>query len=207
MIAEYNESMETLFHRVIAAIYPQWATLCPCPQLSNTGKIRVGYLSAYFRGHTVAKLTFGWLKNCDRQKFEIYSYHIGHKADLITQQFRSYSDSFYHIYGSLEAVCQQVIADKLHILVFTDIGMEPHDNLIAGLRLAPVQCMAWGHPVTSGLPTIDYFLSSDLMEPENAQAHYCEKLVRLPNISICYEKPSIPEATKTRWEFHCVRRL
>jgi predicted O-linked N-acetylglucosamine transferase (SPINDLY family) len=189
-------------HRVVAANYPQWATPLPMPPLTKTGKIRVGYLSAYFRGHTVAKLTFGWLKNLDRQKFEIYSYHIGHKADFITQQFRSCSDSFYHIYGNVEAVCQQVIADKLHILVFTDIGMEPHASLIAGLRLAPIQCMAWGHPVTSGLATIDYFLSSDLMEPENAQAHYCEKLVRLPNISICYEKPSIPEATKTRLNFH-----
>ena len=188
-------------HQVIAAICPQWANPVPMPQLSNTGKIRVGYLSAHFREHTVGKLTLGWLKNCDKQKFEIYSYHIGHKADVTTEQFRSYSDSFHHIYGSLNAVCEQVVADKLHILVFADIGMEPLTTYIAGLRLAPVQCMAWGHPVTPGLPTIDYFLSSDLMEPKNAQAHYCEKLVRLPNISVCYEKPSIPKPTKTRWEF------
>ena len=79
--------------------------------------------------------------------------------------------------------------------------MDPLTTQIAGLRLAPIQCMAWGHPITSGLPTIDYFLSSDLMEPENAQAHYSEKLVRLPNISICYEKPSLPEPTKTRSDF------
>jgi predicted O-linked N-acetylglucosamine transferase (SPINDLY family) len=58
--------------------------------------------------------------------------------------------------------------------------------------------MTWGHPVTSGLPTIDYFLSSDLMEPQNAQSHYCEKLVCLPNIGICYQKPPIPERTKSR---------
>ena len=188
-------------HRVIAASYPQWTSPLSMPQLSDTGKIRVGYLSAHFRGHTVASLTFGWLKHCDRQKFEIYSYHIGSKTDVITEQFRSYSDGFYHIYGSLKAICQQIIADKLHILIFTDIGMEPRSIYIAGLRLAPVQCMAWGHPVTSGLPTIDYFLSSDLMEPEKAQAHYSEKLVRLPNLGICYEKPSIPEQTKTRSDF------
>ncbi len=188
-------------HRVISAIYPQWATPVPMPELSNTGKIRIGYLSAHFRGHTVAFLTFGWLKNSDRQNFEIYTYHIGYKADVISEQFRSCSDNFYHIYGSLNAVCEQVIADQLHILVFTDIGMDPLTTYIAGLRLAPVQCMAWGHPVTSGLPTIDYFLSSELMEPENGQAHYCEKLIRLPNISICYEKALVPEPTKTREYF------
>jgi predicted O-linked N-acetylglucosamine transferase (SPINDLY family) len=189
-------------HRVVAANYPQWTKPLPMPPLSNAEKIRIGYLSAHFRGQTVGKLTLGWLKNCDQQSFEIYSYYIGNKADAITEQFRSYSDSFYHIYGNLEEVCKQILADKLHILVFTDIGMHPQTTLIAGLRLAPVQCMSWGHPITSGLPTIDYFLSSELMEPENAQAHYCEKLVRLPNISICYEKPSIPEPTKNRSDFH-----
>ena len=185
----------------MAANYPQWASPLPMPRLGNTDKIRVGYFSAYFRAHTIAMLTSGWLKNCDHERFEIYSYHIGNQTDLITEQIQSYSDGFHHIYGSLEAICQQVVADKLHILVFTDIGMDPLTTQIAGLRLAPIQCMAWGHPITSGLPTIDYFLSSDLMEPENAQAHYSEKLVRLPNISICYEKPSLPEPTKTRSDF------
>jgi len=189
-------------HRVMAANFPQWTSPLPMPPLSNTHKIRVGYLSAHFRSHTVAMLTLGWLKNCDKQKFEIYSYHIDPKSDLITQKFRSFSDGFYHIYGSLESVCKQVIADKLHILVFTDISMNAPTTQLGGLRLAPVQCTTWGHPVTSGLPTIDYFLSSELMEPENAQDHYCEKLIRLPNIGICYAKPSISKPTITRLTFH-----
>ncbi len=188
-------------HQVMAANHSQWASPLPMPSLGNKDKIRVGYLSAYFRAHTIAMLTSGWLKHCDRERFEIYSYHIGEQTDAVTQQVQSYSDGFHHIYGSLEAICQQVIADKLHILVFTDVGMYPLTTQIAGLRLAPIQCMAWGHPITSGFPTIDYFLSSDLMEPENAQVHYSEKLVRLPNISICYEKPTLPELTKTRSDF------
>jgi predicted O-linked N-acetylglucosamine transferase (SPINDLY family) len=49
-----------------------------------------------------------------------------------------------------------------------------------------VQCATWGHPQTSGLPTIDYFLSSDLMEPEDGAAYYTETLVRLPNLSVSY---------------------
>lgn len=190
------------FHQVIAANYPQYANPLPVPQLSHTDKIRVGYISTHFRENSVAKTTIGWIKNCDKQSFEIYSYHLSPTTDLITQQFRSCSDGFHHLYGSLEAICQQVIADKLHILVFTDINMEPRTTQIAGLRLAPLQCTTLGHPVTSGLPTIDYYLSSDLMEPENAQAHYSENLIRLPNIGVCYEKPLIPDLTKTRSDFH-----
>lgn len=188
----------TLVHRVMAALYPQWTKPLSMPQLSNEGKIRVGYLSAYFRTHTVAFLTLGWLKNCDKENFEIYIYYIGSKPDLTTEEFHSNGDKFHHIYGDLNSICEQVIADKLHILVFTDIGMDSLTNYIAGLRLAPIQCITWGHPVTSGLPTIDYFLSSDLMEPHNAQSHYCEKLVHLPNIGICYQKPTLPERTKSR---------
>jgi predicted O-linked N-acetylglucosamine transferase (SPINDLY family) len=58
---------------------------------------------------------------------------------------------------------------------------------IAAQRLAGVQCVSWGHPVTSGFPTIDYFLSSDLMEPADGANHYSERLVRLPNLSIHVE--------------------
>lgn len=45
---------------------------------------------------------------------------------------------------------------------------------------------------------IDYYLSGNLMEPENAQDHYTEKLIRLPKISLSYPQPIIPEATKKR---------
>src|SRR5919199_5266489 len=199
---EIQQKYGTFVHRVMAAIYPQWATPLAMPPLTNPGKIRIGYLSAHFKTHTVAFLTLGWLKNCDKQKFEIYSYHIGAKSDLITDEFRYCSDMFYHIYSNLNNICEQVIADNLHILVFTDIGMDSLTTYIAGLRLAPIQCMFWGHPVTSGLPAIDYFLSSNLMEPEDAQNHYCEQLVRLPNTGICYEKPLVPQPMKSRSDFH-----
>jgi predicted O-linked N-acetylglucosamine transferase (SPINDLY family) len=62
---------------------------------------------------------------------------------------------------------------------------------LAAQRLAPVQCCSWGHPVTSGFPTVDYFISSDLMEPPDAAAHYSEQLVRLPNLSIHYEPTDV----------------
>jgi predicted O-linked N-acetylglucosamine transferase (SPINDLY family) len=38
---------------------------------------------------------------------------------------------------------------------------------------------------------MDYFISSDLMEPPNGQAHYTEKLIRLPNLSIYYEPKEV----------------
>jgi SAM-dependent methyltransferase len=39
------------------------------------------------------------------------------------------------------------------------------------------------------------------MEPDNAQEHYSEQLIRLPNVGICYLKPHFPSPTKTRADF------
>jgi predicted O-linked N-acetylglucosamine transferase (SPINDLY family) len=86
------------------------------------------------------------------------------------------------------------------VLLYADIGMEPFSYTLAFSRLAPVQCVAWGHPVTTGLPEIDHFLSSDLMEPPGAEAHYTERLVRLPNLSICYS--ALPDRGSKRLSGH-----
>jgi predicted O-linked N-acetylglucosamine transferase (SPINDLY family) len=169
--------------------------------LSRSPKIRLGYLSAHLMAHSAAAWVRGWVRAHDRDQFEIYCYHLSGRVDAITQEFRDISDVFRHLPGGLESICAQVIADQLDILVLTDIGMDPQTTQIAGLRLAPVQCTAWGHPVTSGIPTIDYYLSSQLMEPENAQQHYTEKLVLLPNIGICYPKPPLPELQQPRSAF------
>ena len=69
---------------------------------------------------------------------------------------------------------------------------------VAATRNAPIQCMAWGHPITSGLPTMDYFLTSQLMEPSDGQSHYSEKLVELPGLSIEFEPPTLPTHPHTR---------
>ena len=190
-----------LVHQIMAANYPQWVKPLSMPPLQRNNKIRIGYASAYLHSYSGTLWLNGWLKYCDRQSFEIYCYYTGNQPDPVTQKFRDYSDVFHHIPHNLEAVCEQILADKLHILVFPEIGMDSQTMQMAALRLAPVQCVAWGHPVTSGLPTVDYFLSSELMESENAQDHYSETLIRLPNIGVSYPKPYIPPRTKTRADY------
>ncbi|MCX7593323.1 MAG: tetratricopeptide repeat protein [Fischerella sp.] len=198
---ELQRQYGNLVHQIMAANYPQWVVPLSIPKLQPQQKIRIGYASAYLHSYSGTLWLTGWLKYCDRHNFEIYCYYTGNEPDPITQQFQDYSDVFYHIPHNLPAVCEQIIADKLHILVFPEIGMDPQTMQMASLRLAPVQCVAWGHPVTTGLPTIDYFLSSELMEPENAQEHYSEKLIRLPNIGVSYPQPYIPPILKSRADF------
>ncbi len=186
-------------HRVMAANYPQWVQ--PRPRQPRPAKIRIGYLSAFLCGWSGTVLFLNWLKYADTDRFEIYTYHIGAQVDGVTELVKTYSTRFYHIQHNLEQVCQQVVDDRLQVLIFPELGMDATTLCIAGLRLAPIQCMAWGQPVTSGLPTLDYFLSSELMEPAQGQDHYTEALVRLPGVGISYPAISVPPVQRDRAAF------
>lgn len=178
-----------LLERIMAARYPNWVQPLVMPELSKFGikqKIRVGYVSTYLRSYSGTYWLQGWLKFHNPDHLEIYCYHTGNIWDAVTENFQKYSHSFHHIPHDLEAVCQQILEDKLHILIFPEIGMDAPTMAMAGLHLAPIQCTAWGHPVTTGLSTIDYFISSELMEGNNAQNHYSETLIQLPNIGVAY---------------------
>jgi protein O-GlcNAc transferase len=204
---ELQSQYGQLINRIVAANYSQWTKSLLMPSLdrvndaSDNGKIRIGYISSYFTSHAGTLWAEGWFKHHDHSKFEIYAYHIGDKIDPSTQVYRLYFDHFHHIPNNLEDTCREILSARLHILVYTDIGIAPFISTIAALRLAPVQCTTWGHPITSGIPTIDYFISGDLVQPDNAQEHYSEKLVRLPNIGICLPIPFIPKPVKTRSDF------
>ena len=63
--------------------------------------------------------------------------------------------------------------------------MDPATCAPAALRLAPLQVAGWGHPVTTGLTSIDLFVSGELLEGMGAERHYREKLIRLPGTGVC----------------------
>ena len=196
--AKLQEKYGNFAVQIMSASYPQWAGFRSMPPLKPGTKIRIGFVSSYLYSHTVGIFLKGWVDNIKHDSFETYGYHIGKKADNLTKFFKDVFDNYYQVAESLEQAASKIVSDDLHLLVFTDIGMNPLALQLAALRLAPVQCTGWGHPVTTGLPTIDYFLSSDLMEPDNAEDHYMEKLIRLPNLALCYQKPDLPNKPVTR---------
>ncbi|EPY01139.1 radical SAM protein [Magnetospirillum fulvum] len=153
-------------------------------------RIRVGFACAYFRPHSVSKLFGGWLGGLDRARFEIVGYDLSGRSD--PPPLAAACDRFEVGPHSDPDWMRVIREDRLDVLIYPELGMDPVAVRLAARRLAPVQCVAWGHPVTSGLPEIDYFLSSALMEPDQADAHYSERLVRLPNLSVCY-RPLPPE--------------
>ncbi len=178
--------------RVLAARFT--APALPPPPTADE-PIRLGIVSGFFRQHSNWKIPIkGWLKMLNRDRFRVFGYYTGVERDGETDIAASLCERFVQGPLSLDAWRNAIAADAPHVLLFPEIGMDKVSAQLAGMRLAPVQCASWGHPVTSGFPTVDYFISSDLMEPAGAENHYSETLVRLPNLSIYYEPVEVVPA-------------
>ncbi|HEY4031817.1 MAG TPA: tetratricopeptide repeat protein [Caulobacteraceae bacterium] len=171
--------------RAMEAAYPEARpAAAPC---GPDEPVRVGVVSGYFRHHANWRLPIqGWLEGLQDPAFRLFGYHTGAVADAMTRQAAALCDRFVQGPKSTEQWIAEIAADAPHVLIYPEVGMDPMAGRLAALRLAPTQCSSWGHPVTSGYPTLDAYLSSEAMEPEGAEIAYSERLVRLPGLSTAY---------------------
>jgi len=197
-----DRDLQALYGGMISAIlerqYPP-ATL-PAPPAPGE-RIRVGIVSGFFRNHSNWKMPIkGWLSQLDRKRFQVFGYHLDAGSDAATDMAARLCDRFVHRVLDVAGWRNEILTDAPHVLIYPGIQMDTISFQLAAQRLAPVQCNSWGHPETSGLPTLDYFLSSELMEPPDAADHYTERLVPLPNLSIYYEPVETTAVALTREE-------
>jgi protein O-GlcNAc transferase len=151
-------------------------------------RFRLGFVSAQVFDHSVyTAILAGWLRGLGRARFELTLFNVGTREDGETPKARQSVDRFETGLRTVADWARLIHDRALDALIFPEIGMNDVTLGLASLRLCPYQLAAWGHPETSGLPTIDGFLSADRLEPPNAQEHYCEPLVRLPNLGVHYE--------------------
>lgn len=156
-------------------------------------RVRVGVVSQYFRAHSVwHALIRGWFEQLDPQRVELLAFNLGSAEDAETAFARSRAARFVQGAGGLQQWAEAISGAAPDVLIYPEIGMDPMTVKLASLRLAPVQAASWGHPETTGLPTIDYFLSAQDFEPEGAQGHYSEKLIALPHLGCSVQASAVP---------------
>jgi len=157
-------------------------------------KLRLGIASSHFRNHSVWNaITKGWLQHLDKARFDIWLFQLGRTDDEETALAKGHVAHFVDGPKTEQGWAQAISEAGLDALIYPEIGMDALTTQLAALRLAPVQATTWGHPETSGLPTIDLYLSADAFEPADADGNYSERLVRLPNLGVCVEplSPSV----------------
>ncbi|MBM4053076.1 MAG: tetratricopeptide repeat protein [Planctomycetes bacterium] len=159
----------------------------------RSSKIRIGIASELLKNHNGAIWAYEMVANLPKENYEFYSYSLNGKTDRMTAKFAELGTYRWLPFtettflSSLEIIRN----DNLDILIIPDIGMTATSRILCLYRLARFQCTGLGHPVTSGSKNIDYYLSCELMESEQSDTHYSEKLIRLPNIGIYYEIPTV----------------
>jgi protein O-GlcNAc transferase len=170
---------------------------------ARSGPIRVGVASQRLRNHNGANWAYNWFAHLPAGDYEIFTYNFETTKDALSGKFAALGTHRQLTWSRAnphEAV-QQMRSDDLDILMLTDVGMTAVSRFLSLHRIAPCQFTAWGHPVTTGSPEMDFYLSSDLMEPGDAQDHYTEKLVRMPNLALYLDETEDAQASASAQSF------
>lgn len=166
------------------------------PLLYNSGPLerprRIGFVSAFIRDCTVGHYFRSWILGLNSAGFAVTVFSLDRRDDALTREIAAQGVSMLPLEGNLAAQARTLASAAQEVLIYPEIGMHGGTQALAALRLAPLQCAAWGHPITSGLPSIDVYFSSALMEADGASAHYAERLVCLPGLGTTYRAPDTP---------------
>jgi len=153
---------------------------------------RVAFISGYFHNHSVGKCFVGLFEyiKAHHPEIEIVTYLAPDNGnDELTARIKACSSAVIRLPYNLSEARKLLCQSGADLLVYTDIGMDVFTWLLAMTRCAPKQAVPAGHPVSPGMDTIDYFISSKLLQTPDQQAQHLEKLVLLDGLITNYDRP------------------
>ncbi|MCX7961082.1 MAG: tetratricopeptide repeat protein [Burkholderiales bacterium] len=179
-------------------------------------RLRVGYVSADLRRHSVGFFFEPLIECHDRSAVEAFCYYNSPRADEVTERLRRHAAHWCDAYALDDAaLAERIRADRIDILVDLS-GLSAGNRLAVFARKpAPVQVSWLGYPNTTGLEAIDWRLTDALADPPGrTERFYVEKLVRLPRGFLCYRPPEeapavgeLPALRSGRLTFGCFNHL
>lgn len=189
---ELQEMLARFYRRAVPSL-THVAAHCRAERPRPTGrKIKVGFVSSYFHHHTIGKLSAGLVAELPRDHLHVTAFSTSCGNDALARLIRTKADRAVALPLDLTAARTLIAGAELDILIYPDIGMDPFTYFLAYARLAPVQCVTWGHPVTTGIDTVDWFLSSEHLETPDGPTHYSERLHLLRHPPTYYYRPTSP---------------
>ncbi len=195
----YQGLIDRDIQRQIAGLYRVAERILP--RKRTQGKIRVGLISSFFMDQTIGHWMKGLAAQLSRDDFSLTVLSIGNHDDNVARFFKQQADTYVVLPRHLPTARALIAGQNLDILLYADIGMHPFTSTLAFSRLATLQCVTLGHPETTGIGTIDYFLSTEDLETDMAQDYYTETLVKLKTLPIHYYRPTLPNPLKDRTHF------
>ena len=158
-------------------------------------KLRVGYMSADLRQHSVTAFIGAVFKHHDPEQFEIFAYSTSATFDAVSAMIKGQVFAWRDVaHKTIAETAKLIYDDQLDVLVELSGHTSGNRLEVCALKPAPIQATYLGYPSTTGLKTIDYRLTDAWADPVGlTDAHHCEKLMRIPDCGWCYE-PVMQEA-------------
>ena len=183
--------------------YPEDRSLATIAKYPRRDRIRIGYFSADFLDHVVARIMVELIENHDRSKFEVIAFSGGpNTGDAVRKRMESAFDRFVDI-SEMGARDAALLARSMGIDIAVDLGGHTQGGATAvfALRAAPIQVNYLGYAGTMGADYMDYIICDKTVIPESHQHSYTEKVAYLPNSYLPYDPGcEIPTRTMTREE-------
>lgn len=182
-----------------------WASICQgaLPEeplaASPAGKPHIGFLVNYGSEGVFAKAMAGLLNRLPAQRFQLTlaCSTAGGEARL-RRSLQQPSIRYLPLPENFAQSVTRLRAARFSLLYYWEVGTAGDNYFLPYFRLAPVQCTGWGWPVTSGIPAMDLYVSSTHLETAASDAHFSERLVRLPRLPVWIDQPPIPAAPLAR---------
>jgi predicted O-linked N-acetylglucosamine transferase (SPINDLY family) len=165
---------------------------------SSAGRPRVGIVVTDRHETIFLRSLGGVLERLNSEQFELVV--IGSRRGVATMRpaIRNPAVAMLPLPGPIEQAATAIRAAQFDLLYYWEVGTDATNYLLPFFRLAPVQCTSWGIQVTSGIPQLDYYISSELVEPPDGQEHYSERLVLASTLLTCQPRRTLEGAPKSR---------
>ncbi|MEP1789960.1 tetratricopeptide repeat protein [Reichenbachiella sp.] len=171
-------------------------------QPKTSAKPRIGFVVTGGHEGVFVKCMRGILNNLSTDKFDITvvcSFPNGEK--IVRRGMENPVIKFVNLPKSLGQSVQLLLSLNFDLLHYWEVGTDAYNYFIPYFKPARIQCTSWGWPITSGIPTMDYFISSVGLDQQSSQNDYTEKLVLFDKLPAYYYPPEIPTLDRTRTDF------
>lgn len=150
-------------------------------------KIRIGYLSPDLRYHVVLLFIWAMLTKYSRDDFEVYCFSMSPVEDEYSEYLRQNTDCWCNIHHLTSQQAAKVIRQQEIDILVELAGHSKNNGMeILAYKPAPVQVCGIGYFATTGLKTVDYFLTDSHLVHEDTAKYFVENLLVLPHSHFCY---------------------
>lgn len=164
----------------------------------GSGRPRIGFFVSKWHERAFLKSARDMLEAIDPESLDLAVICAQATAPNVQSQLRKNHVRVVPVPERMDHLAETILAEQFDVIYHWEIGTDSTNYIVPFLRLAPVQCTSWGIQETSGVPNIDYYITSKLAEPPGAEDHYSERPVLLETEVTFQRRLELPAEVKQR---------